>query len=115
MEPYFYHCDVIRVIDGDKLIADIDIGFNIWLRNQRVRFHGINTPEIKGSERESGLVSKQFVIDTIEDREVMLHVVDKLDKYGRVLAIVYVANDLDGYVNLNKLLVLKGFAEEYIL
>ena len=115
MEPYFYNCEVIRVIDGDTLVADIDVGFNIWLRNQRIRFYGVNTPEIKGEEREDGLISKDFVSRMIADRKVMLHVIDKSDKYGRVLADVYVKGDAKQFVNLNKLLVFKGLAKEYLL
>ena len=42
---YFYRVALDRVVDGDTIDVDIDLGFDVWLRNQRVRLHGIDTPE----------------------------------------------------------------------
>ena len=40
-----YKCKLIKVIDGDTIDIDIDLGFGVWLRNQRIRMYGIDTPE----------------------------------------------------------------------
>ena len=42
---YEYRCKVIRVIDGDTVDVDIDLGFQVWIRGERVRIMGIDTPE----------------------------------------------------------------------
>ena len=40
-----YKCTILRVVDGDTVDVDIDLGFGVWLRKERVRIHGIDTPE----------------------------------------------------------------------
>lgn len=42
---YEYRCTLRRVIDGDTIDVDIDLGFKVWLQKERVRLFGINTPE----------------------------------------------------------------------
>lgn len=42
---YVYECDLIRVIDGDTVELDIDLGFFTWLREQRIRLLGIDAPK----------------------------------------------------------------------
>ena len=42
---YEYRCKVLKVIDGDTVDVDIDLGFNTWIKNERVRLMGIDTPE----------------------------------------------------------------------
>ena len=41
---YEYKCKVVKVVDGDTVDVDIDLGFGVWLRKQRVRLVGIDTP-----------------------------------------------------------------------
>ena len=42
---YEYKCRIDRVVDGDTVDVDIDLGFGVWLREERVRMYGIDTPE----------------------------------------------------------------------
>jgi endonuclease YncB( thermonuclease family) len=61
---YEYKCKIVRVVDGDTVDIDIDLGFGIWVRNERVRIHGIDTPESRTRdkvEKKFGLASKAFV------------------------------------------------------
>ncbi len=44
-DPYYYNCTLVRVIDGDTIDVDIDLGFNIILAKRRIRLMGIDTPE----------------------------------------------------------------------
>ena len=44
-EVYNYKCTLVKVVDGDTIDIDLDLGFDVWLRNQRVRLYGIDTPE----------------------------------------------------------------------
>ena len=42
---YSYKVNVTRIVDGDTVDVDVDLGFAVWLKKQRVRMHGIDTPE----------------------------------------------------------------------
>ena len=56
-----YRAKVIRVVDGDTVDVDIDLGFGIWQKNERVRIMGIDTPESRTRdkiEKKFGLASK---------------------------------------------------------
>ena len=49
---YEYRCRVIKVVDGDTIDVDIDLGFNITLSNQRIRLQGVDTPESRTRDLE---------------------------------------------------------------
>ena len=53
---YEYRCRIDRVVDGDTVDVDIDLGFGVWLREERVRMYGIDTPE----SRTRDLVEKRY-------------------------------------------------------
>lgn len=42
---YEYKCKVLRVVDGDTVDVDIDLGFGVWLQEERIRLAGIDAPE----------------------------------------------------------------------
>ena len=44
-----YKVNVLRVVDGDTVDVDIDLGFSTWLKKQRIRLYGIDTPETRTS------------------------------------------------------------------
>ena len=48
---YEYKCKVVRVVDGDTVDVDIDLGFGVWMRKQRIRMYGIDTPESRTSDK----------------------------------------------------------------
>ncbi len=50
---YQYKAKIVRVIDGDTYEIDIDLGLSVWVRGERVRLYGVNTPEVYGVKRES--------------------------------------------------------------
>jgi micrococcal nuclease len=106
---YTYNALCTSVYDGDSVTLDIDLGFNMWMRNQKIRLLGIDTPELRGEERPEGLVAASRLRDLIENREVTLQSHrDKAGKYGRWLGTIY----LDG-VSMNQLLLDEGLAEPY--
>lgn len=92
---YEYRCTIIKVVDGDTVDLDIDLGFDIILRNQRIRVNGIDTPESRTSdkvEKKFGLASKakvlellpegsQQILRTFKDRDGG----DTREKFGRIL------------------------------
>ena len=62
-DMYEYKCKIRKVVDGDTVDVDIDLGFGVWLRKQRVRLVGIDTPESRTKdlqEKKYGLAKKSF-------------------------------------------------------
>ena len=89
-----YIAKVVRVVDGDTVDLDIDLGFGIVLKKQRARLLGINTPESRTRDKEEkirGLAAKTRLIEILlaNDNEVFF-VSAKKGKYGRYLSILYV-------------------------
>jgi len=83
-----YKAKVERVVDGDTLWVDVDLGF--FLRQKmHLRLYGINTPEIRGAEREAGLRAKQFVVETLPPGATVVIKTYKIEKYGRFLTDVF--------------------------
>ena len=110
---YNYRAVVTGVYDGDSITIDIDLGFNNWMKNQKVRLLGINTPEIRGEERPDGLVARDRLRELILDKEIIItSYKDKSGKYGRWLATVFLKQD-GMFENINTLLLHEGLAEVY--
>ena len=92
---YDYKAKIRRVIDGDTVDVDIDLGFGIWLKDQRIRINGIDTPESRTRdkiEKVFGNASKEFVKKQLPvgSIQVLLTVIDKSGddkrgKFGRIL------------------------------
>jgi micrococcal nuclease len=92
---YKYKCEVIKVVDGDTVDVNIDLGFGIWLRNERVRLKGIDTPESRTRdlvEKKFGLAAKtrlktmlgkgeRVILKTYADKDGQ----DMKGKFGRIL------------------------------
>jgi micrococcal nuclease len=116
--PYEYHAKVINVIDGDTIVVDIDLGFNVVLSNQSVRLLGVDTPESRTSdkiEKVFGLASKDYAKEFIENckKQVILrtHKSDDSEKFGRLLGEIINPNSKEV---LNNSLVDEGFAVKYL-
>jgi micrococcal nuclease len=87
---YEYRCKVSRVVDGDTVDVDIDLGFGVWLHKERVRVLGIDTPESRTRDKEEkkyGLAAKAFVKDFFKIGDVILTTkkYDAKGKFGRIL------------------------------
>ena len=87
---YEYRCKVKRVIDGDTVDIDIDLGFGVWLKGERVRLYGIDTPESRTSDKVEkiyGLEAKKYVQKFLDDKWIMLKTkeYDAKGKFGRIL------------------------------
>lgn len=103
---YQYRALITKVYDGDTVTATIDAGFNIELKNEKIRLYGIDAPEMRGEQRPEGLVSRDWLRSRVLNKKVILHTIkDKKGKYGRYLAVIY----LNG-VNINDELVTSGMA-----
>ena len=87
---YRYNAHVIKVYDGDTITVDIDLGLGVWLRGQKIRLAGIDTPEMRGDEKEEGRKVRDIVRDLILNEDITIRTYrDKRGKYGRWLADVH--------------------------
>jgi micrococcal nuclease len=85
---YEYAATVVRIVDGDTLYLDIDLGFFIRMTID-VRLKGINTPELRGPTRKAGLTAKAYVVEALPVVSLVVVRTFKAEKYGRYLADVY--------------------------
>lgn len=113
---YFYKAIIRSVYDGDTATADIDLGFNCWMKNEKLRFYGIDTPEIRGSseeEKEKAIQARDWVREQILDKEVIIKSYGK-GKYGRYLVEIWPIDvDKVSEETINSKLIKLGMAEEY--
>jgi micrococcal nuclease len=107
---------VLKVVDGDTIDVDIDLGFNITYY-QRVRLAGIDTPESRTTdkkEKELGLEVKDKLKSAIDAASKIIIKTEKPDsseKYGRILGWVFLD---DNKVSINQTLIDEGFAWGYM-
>lgn len=113
---YQYTAQLIRVIDGDTLVVDVDLGF--YIRQEMIlRLRSINTPELKGKEHQQALEARNFVEEQLKDNSLAIRTY-KVETWGRFLADVYfgpshytISELFEKGLNLNELLVEKGYAQ----
>ena len=88
LEPFVYRGIMLYWYDGDSPTIDIDLGFDIWMRNQKVRLYGVDTPELRGEEREDGIYVRDIVREWCQPgSEILIRThKDQKGKYGRWLA-----------------------------
>ncbi len=117
VEPFAYRLTVLRVVDGDTLDVNIDLGFQMTLAGQRIRLLRVNTPEIKGPTREAGMRAKAFTADWLKSHSNLLmrsrkiepgHAVE--DSFGRYLVEVFGDNEKGEQTCLNDALLSSGNA-----
>lgn len=81
-----YEVNIVRVVDGDTVIVNVNLGFDIWLLEKSVRINGIDTPESRTTdlkEKEYGLLSKEHLKAMLVNTVVLKS--SSEDKYGRIL------------------------------
>jgi len=90
---YEYRVNVVRVVDGDTVDVDIDLGFGMWIKDERVRIMGIDTPESRTRdkvEKKFGLASKVKLKELLGKKAILKTQVSKKGedmkgKFGRIL------------------------------
>lgn len=110
-----YKCAISRVVDGDTVDVNIDLGFDVILKKQRVRLYGVDTPESRTSDKEEkkfGKASKQYVIDFLKGKSVTLitREYDAKGKFGRILGDFIVEGNES---SLSESLIRDGYGAPY--
>ena len=116
---YNYKIRPVKIIDGDTIDAEIDLGFDIKTK-KRIRFVGINTPESRTrdlEEKARGLAAKDRVKQLLEGCENVTLQSHGIGKFGRCLGEIML-DRVDGkdcltLKSLNELLITEGHAVEY--
>tara|TARA_B100000287_G_scaffold298688_1_gene281879 strand:+ start:1912 stop:2379 length:468 start_codon:yes stop_codon:yes gene_type:complete len=121
---YEYKAKILRVVDGDTVDVDIDLGFGVWLHRERVRMMGIDTPESRTRdlmEKQFGLLAKEYVKAylPIGKMSVLKTEIDKSGsdakgKFGRILGdfLVYHAAT-DSERKLTEIMIDEGYGVAY--
>lgn len=113
---YIYRCKINKVVDGDTVEIDLDLGFNIVLSNQKVRMSGIDTPESRTAneeEKKRGMISKKKLAEKLPvgswQRIQTMKADSNDDKFGRILGVFIMEDGL----SLNQWLIDNNYAVLY--
>ncbi len=110
---YEYNCTITRVVDGDTIDVDIDLGFGTWRCGERIRLYGVDTPECRTrdkQEKAAGLLAKKFVQDALHVGGTYKLETREKGKFGRFLGVIKIAGDL----TINTALVTEHLAVPYM-
>jgi micrococcal nuclease len=102
---YNYNANLVRVIDGDSIIVDIDLGFHTWLNKISVRLSDIDTPELRTQdvfEKKAAILAKERVEELLSDGKLVITtILDTKDKFGRIFGIIHTSTG----INVNDILL----------
>lgn len=115
-DPYIYRIRSIhKVVDGDTIDADIDLGFDISL-TKRIRLAGVDTPESRttdANEKKLGLESKEWLKKRVEGAKniiIRTELPDSTEKYGRIIGHLFINGE---ETSLNNQMITEGYAWTY--
>ena len=114
-----YKCTILRVVDGDTVDVDIDLGFGVWMRKERIRVLGIDTPESRTRdkvEKTYGIMAKEFVKSYLPVGSVQTLQTEKdgTGKFGRILG-KFLVHDIkeDRQMHLGDIMIREHLAVAY--
>ena len=112
---YEYKATVKRVIDGDSLVLDIDLGFYMFMNETKIRLYGLDTPEMNSDDpllRLQAVLATRYLYDNLPvgSKVTIKTILDKREKYGRLLATIITDNGF----NVNEGLLQNKLAISYM-
>jgi micrococcal nuclease len=115
---YNYMAKLIRVVDGDTVYLDVDLGFTVHI-NVGFRLAGINAPEMIGATHDAGLAAKRELERLLSLGQIQIYSekekAPKTDKYGRWLARLWVTQTDSRVLDVNQSMIDGGFAVPYMV
>ena len=109
---YEYNCKISRVVDGDTVDVDIDLGFGTWRCSERIRLYGVDTPECRtrdAQEKAAGFLAKGFVEDALHVGGTYKLQTREKGKFGRFLGVIYLTEG----TSINDALISENLAVAY--
>ena len=112
---YEYKCMTVRVVDGNTIDAEIDLGFNVLVK-QRIKLFGVNVSDMRSyGEEDKGraIRARDRLIELLGNEFICQTMLNKRGKIGRTLGQVYVM-DINGQrIDVNQTLIDEGFASKF--
>ena len=114
---YEYRCKIVKIVDGDTVDVDIDLGFGVWMHKERIRLYGIDTPESRTrdlDEKKYGLIAKSWIekFMPLGSTQTLITQKDKSGKFGRILG-KFRVNDGSYDIILNDWMITNHHAVAY--
>ena len=112
---YEYKVKITRVIDGDTVDAEVDLGFDTFIKD-RIRLMGLDTPESRTrnkKEKALGLAAKAYLKELLKENKgdiILRTSKEGKGKFGRILGTLLI---YDGKTNVNQMLIDEGHARDY--
>ena len=116
---YEYRATLLRVVDGDTIDCDIELGFGVVLSDQRIRLYGIDTPESRTrdlEEKKCGKLAAKYIQDHIQVSTTftLRTRLDGKGKYGRILGeLICFIPEFDREMSINDAMITKKLAVAY--
>ncbi len=118
-----YRVNIVKVVDGDTVDVDIDLGFGIWMRNERVRLYGIDTPESRTrdlEEKKYGKAASAYLKEKLASGTPILKTFkDGVGKFGRILGELWIeevseeSDHISVKTNINQMMIEEHHAVAY--
>ena len=112
---YEYKVKITRVIDGDTVDAEVDLGFDTFIKD-RIRLMGLDTPESRTrnkKEKALGLAAKAYLKELLKKNKgdiILRTSKEGKGKFGRILGTLLI---YDGMTSVNQMLIDEGHARDY--
>ena len=109
---YEYNCKIVKVVDGDTVDVDVDLGWSTWRCGERIRLYGIDTPECRtrdAEEKAAGLLAKEFVENALHVGGTYILSTREKGKFGRYLGVIMLSDK----TSINAALVKERLAVPY--
>ena len=116
---YEYRATLLKIVDGDTIDCDIELGFGVVLSNQRIRLYGIDTPESRTrdlEEKKCGKLAAKYIQDHIQVSTTftLRTRLDGKGKYGRILGeLICFIPEFDREMSINDAMITKKLAVAY--
>ena len=101
---YEYKCHTVRVIDGSTVDAQVDLGFNVLVR-QRIKLYGVNSGDVKSIDentRNKALSAKNKLTELLGKEFLCRTIMNKRGKAGRILGHIFVETENGNLIDINK-------------